>query len=303
MSDSKITKAVIAAAGYGTRMLPITKIVPKEVLPLVDKPIIQIIVEKLVQAGIEDIIIVTKARKSELVEYFGDVDAGLIEHLRGGGSKNETILEELESVRGLANFAFVEQDKTYGTGTPVLDAAPYVGDSPFLYVFADDFFMGRQNCYSQIIEVYDKYQVPVFACLRRKNDADFDRYGYVGGPEISLGLIDVNAIVEQPGKDNAPGDFASVDGFVVTPEVIGYLRKLRENLVSGRELQFNGALKLMIEDGKRVLAKEIREADYFDTGNKLEFMKTSVALAAQHPEIGEEFKQFLVKFTQKERLL
>ncbi len=301
MSDAKVTKAVIAAAGYGTRMLPITKIVPKEVLPLVDKPIIQIIVEKLAQAGIEDIIIVTKARKSELVEYFGDVDAGLVEHLRGGGPKKKAILEDLESVRELANFAFVEQDKTYGTGTPVLDAAPYVGDSPFLYVFADDFFMGEQNCYAQIIEAYEQYKVPVIACLRRTGDEDYDRYGYVGGDEISPGLIDVKAIVEQPGKANAPGDLASVDGFVVTPQVISYLRKLRADLAPGRELQFNGSLKLMIEDGKRVLAKEIAGAEYFDTGNKLEFMKTSVALAAQHPEIGDEFKQFLTEFVQKEQ--
>lgn len=299
MSQS-ITKAVIAAAGYGTRMLPITKIVPKEVLPLVDKPIIQIIVEKLAQAGIEDIIIVTKARKSELVEYFGDVDAGLVEHLRGGGSKKEAILEELESVRELANFAFVEQDKTYGTGTPVLDAAPYVGESPFLYLFADDFFMG-ENCYSQIIEAYEQYKAPVFACLRRTNVADYDRYGYVGGDELSPGLIDVKAIVEQPGKANTPGDLASVDGFVVTPEVISYLRKLRAELAPGRELQFNGSLKLMIEDGKRVLAKEITGADYYDTGNKLEFMKSSVALAAMHPEIGDEFKRFLTEFVQKEQ--
>ena len=301
MSDVKITKAVIAAAGYGTRMLPITKIVPKEVLPLVDKPIIQIIVEKLAEAGIEDIIIVTKARKAELVEYFGDVDGGLVEHLRGHGPEKEAILEQLESVRELANFAFVEQEKTYGTGTPVLDAAPYLGDNPFLYLFADDFFIGEKNCYTQIIETYEKYQAPVFACLRRTGEGDYDRYGYVGGNELQPGLIDVKAIVEQPGKENTPGDLASVDGFVVTTEVIGYLRKLRAGLAPGRELQFNGSLKLMLEDGKRVLAKEIVGADYYDTGNKLEYMKTTVALAARHPEIGDEFKQYLRDFVQKEQ--
>lgn len=296
--NKTITKAVIAAAGYGTRMLPITKVISKEILPLVDKPILQIIVENLVAAGIEDIIIVTKVRKAELVEYFGDVDQGLAEHLRAGGK--QAILDQLEGVRELANFAFVEQERAYGTGIPVLDAAPYIGDNPFIYVFADDFFVG-QNSYAQIIETYDQYQAPVFACLRRTADEDYDRYGYVGGDELAPGTVDVKAIIEHPGKANKPGDLASVDGFVVTPEVIEYLRKLRDKLEPGRELYFNGALKLMMEEGKRVLAKEIVGADYFDTGNKLEYMKTSVAMAARHPEIGDEFRQFLAEFIRKEQ--
>lgn len=295
-----ITKAVIAAAGYGTRMLPITKVVSKEILPIVDKPILQIIVENLVAAGIEDIIIVTKVRKADMVDYFGEVDQGLAEVLRNGSPEKQAILKQLESIRELANFAYVEQRRDIGTGYPVLDAAPYIGDSPFLYLFADDFFIGEGNSYKQIIDAYAQYQAPVFACIRRTADEDYDRYGYVGGNELQPGLVDVKAIVEHPGKANKPGDLASVDGFVVTPEVIGYLHKLRENLAPGRELYFNGALKLMLEDGKRVIAKEIIDAEYFDTGNKLEYMKTTVALAAQHPEIGNEFRQFLIDFIQKE---
>jgi UTP--glucose-1-phosphate uridylyltransferase len=300
MSQS-ITKAVIAAAGYGTRMLPITKVISKEILPIVDKPILQIIVENLVAAGIEDIIIVTKVRKADMVDYFGEVDQGLADTLRNGSPEKQAILKELESIRELANFAFVEQRRAIGTGYPVLDAAPYIGDSPFLYLFADDFYLGEKNSYSQMIETYDKYHAPVFACQKRTADEDYEKYGYVGGDQLAEDTVDVKTIIEHPGKANKPGDLASVDGFVATPEVIGYLHKLLENLESGRELYFHGALKLMIEDGKQVVAKEITGADYYDTGNKLEYMKTSVALAAKHPEIGDEFRQFLSEFVQKEQ--
>jgi len=295
----KITKAVIAAAGYGTRMLPITKVLPKEVLPLVDKPIIQLVVEELAEAGIENIIIVTKARKSELVEYFGDIEGGLAEHLRNGDLAKEALLEQLEAVRGLANFAFVEQEKLYGTGTPVLDAAPYIGDEPFIYTFADDFFVAKQNSYMQMMAAYEQYDAPVFACQPRTADEDYKRYGYMGGDELSPGVIDVKAVIEQPGKENAPGKLASLGGFIVTPDVLPYLRSVREQLPDGKELFFNAALDAMVKDGKRVIAKEIVDAEYFDTGNKLEYMKTSVAMAVRHSEIGPQFRQFLNQFVKE----
>jgi len=298
-----IRKAVIAAAGYGTRMLPITKVASKEMLPLVDKPIIQIVVEELAAAGIEDIIMVVSARKAELVEYFGDIDPGLAEHLRAGGPKKELILQELEGVRELASFAFVEQEKAYGTGIPVLNAAPYIGNEPFIYTFADDFFLGSKNGYMQIIEAYEQYRAPILACQRRTADEDYDRYGFVGGGALASDVVSAKAIVEHPGKANTPGDLASLNSFVVTPKVLDYLRTVRENLPAGRELFYNAALGLMIENGEQVIAKEIVDAEYFDTGNKLEYMKTAVAMAARHPEIGAEFRQFLGEFAQKERQL
>lgn len=299
--DKPIKKAVIAAAGYGTRMLPITKVVSKEILPIVDKPIIQVVVENLVQAGIEDIIIVTKVRKAELVEYFGDVDEGLAQILRKGGPDKNALLEQLESMRELANFAFVEQQRSIGTGYPVLDAAPYIGDEPFIYTFADDFFLGEKNNYAQLIEAYEKYHAPVLSCESRTDEGDYDKFGYAGGKQLSPGELDVTAIVEKPGFDKKPSDLASVNSFLVTPEVIDYLRKVRESLSAGQELYFNAALGMMLKDGKRVIAKEITGAKWYDTGNKLEYMMTSVALAAKHPEIGPEFTRFLKEFVQKEQ--
>lgn len=293
---TKIRKAVIPAAGYGTRMLPITKVVSKEMLPLVDKPILQVVVEELVEAGIEDIIIVTSAHKTDMVDYFGDTAAGLTEHLRAGGASKEALLKELEGVKSLANFAFIEQKGVYGTGTPVLCAEPYLGNEPFIYTFADDFFVAEKNSYAQMIEAYEKYQAPVIGCQVRNADTDYDRYGYVGGEALASGELLVHAIVEQPGKANAPGDLASLGGFIVTPEVLPYLHKVRSELPVGKEFYFNSALGHMLADGKKVVAKEIVDAHYYDTGNKLEYMKTMVAMAARHPEIGAPFQQFLNQF-------
>lgn len=305
-----IRKAVIPAAGYGTRMLPITKTVSKEMLPIIDKPIIQIVVEELVEAGITDIVIITAAHKADVAGYFGEVETGLTAHLQAAGPSKAAMLNQLQSVKDLANFAFIEQRGVYGTGTPVLCAEPYLGGEAFIYTFADDFFVPRlsgdgskegrgKNSVQQLMQTYEEYGAPVLACQRRTSDADYKRYGYVGGVEIAAGVLEVRAIVEQPGRENAPGDFASIGGFVVTPEVVHYLHQAKATLPSGKELFFNAALGLMVADGKRVVAREIIDADYYDTGNKLDYMKTVVALAASHPEIGADFQKYLRQFNAK----
>lgn len=295
----QVRKAVIPAAGYGTRMLPITKTVSKEILPLVDKPIIQYVVEELVDAGITDIIIVTSSRKADLVNYFGDIDPGLANHLRGTGPRRAAILKDLERIKKLANFAFVEQQSGYGTGVPVLSAEPYLGGEPFVYTFADDFFVGHENSFKQLIDTYEKYQAPIWGGQKRTGDADYDHYGFVGGEELEPGVVAVRRIAEHPGKTNAPGDLASLGGFIVTPEVLPYLHAAKEKLEAGNELYFHSALSLMIEEGKQVVGKYINNAQYFDTGNKLEYMKTAVAIAAQHSEIGADFQEFLVDFVRR----
>jgi len=300
--QKKVRKAVIPAAGYGTRMLPITKTVSKEMLPIVDKPIIQQVVEELVEAGIEDIILVTAAHKADIHDYFGDVEAGLTSHLQAAGPSKAELLKQLESIEDLAHFAFIEQSKQYGTGVPVLDAEPYIGDEPFIYTFADDFFVSSSpetNSFKQMIAAYEAYGAPVWGGQRRTADADYDRYGYVGGEELAPGEWSVKEIVERPGKANAPGDLASLGGFVVTPEVFGYLHVAKDELEASKELYFNSALALMIANGEQVVAKEITDAEYFDTGNKLEYMKTVTTLAARHPEIGHEYRAFLNQFMQK----
>ncbi len=299
----KVRKAVIPAAGYGTRMLPITKVVPKEMLPLVDRPIIQYVVEELVEAGVEELIIILAEGKREVAEYFGDTDKGLARHLQSKGPNKAAVLRDIENVQHMAKFTFVElieETGIYGTGNPVLCAEPYLHNEPFIYTFADDFFVAPRNSYTQMLEAYEKYQAPVIGCQRRTADSDYDRYGYVGGTVLASDEMQVQAIVEHPGKANKPSDFASLGGFVVTPDVLPYLHQVRKNLQPGQEIYFHASLSLMLAENKKVIAKEITNAEYFDTGNKLDYMKTAVIMAARHPEIGQDFQKFLQEFVKTE---
>lgn len=289
---NQVRKAVVPAAGYGTRLLPVTKSISKEMLPIVDKPVIQLIVEELVAAGVTDVIIVTAKRKSDLRDYFGPVKEGLAQQLNSGNPDKQALLQSLENIQKLANITFVEQTGVYGTGTPVLCAAPYLEGEPFIYTFADDFFTGPKNSYQQMLEAFARYNAPVVACQRRTADSDYNRYGYVGGTELAPGEVDMRAIVEHPGKASAPGDLASLGGFVVTPEVLPYLERVRADLPTGKEFYFNSALGLMLADGKRLIAKEI-EGQYHDTGNKLDYAKTFIDLALERPDIGPELRKHL----------
>ncbi len=290
----KIKKAVIPAAGFGTRFLPQTKAMPKEMLPIVDKPIVQYIVEELVDAGIEDIIIVTGSHKRTIEDHFDRPSMELVENLRMGGEKKMKFLEEAERIASMANFIYVRQKGPYGNGTPLLNVKSIIGDEPFIYTWSDDFIKAEpRSRFQQLIDIYEKYNCSVLASVRAKSDEDYDRYGFAGGEEIEDGIIDTKTIIEKPGKMNAPSDMANVSGYLLTPDIFGYLEKAMENLRDGDELYYNDALKLMLGDGKRVLAAEIKGGKYYDTGNKIEYMKTIVEFALQNQSIGGEFKDFL----------
>ena len=290
----RIKKAVIPAAGFGTRFLPQTKAMPKEMLPIVDKPIVQYIVEELVDAGIEDIIIVTGSHKRTIEDHFDRPSMELVENLRMGGEKKMKFLEEAERIASMANFIYVRQKGPYGNGTPLLNVKSIVGDEPFIYTWSDDFIKAEpRSRFQQLIDIYEKYHCSVLASVRAKSDEDYDRYGFAGGEEIEDVIIDTKTIIEKPGKANAPSDMANVSGYLLTPDIFGYLEEAMTNLREGEELYYNDALKLMLGDGKRVLAAEIKGGKYYDTGNKIEYMKTIVEFALQNQSIGGEFKDFL----------
>lgn len=288
-----IRKAVIPAAGFGTRFLPATKAMPKEMLPIVDKPIIQYVVEELVDAGITDIVIVTGYHKRSVEDHFDGPSLDLVENLKMGGEAKAHLLSEVEAIGNLANFYYVRQKGPYGNGTPLLNAREFIGDEPFIYTWSDDFVLASPSRFKQLLGVYEQYECSVLASIRAKSDADYTRYGFAGGTEISPGIIDATAIIEKPGKANAPSDLATVSGYVFTPDIFGYLDQANQALKPGKELYYNDALKLMLADGKRVLAAEIVDGKYYDTGNKLEYLKTNVEFALKREDIGEEFRAFL----------
>ncbi len=293
MSFQKVRKAVIPAAGFGTRFLPQTKAMPKEMLPIVDKPVIQYIVEELVDAGIEDIIIVTGYHKRTIEDHFDNPSTDLIENLKMGGEKKKPLLDSVMKISTMANFAYVRQKGPYGNGTPLMNVRHLIGDEPFIYTWSDDFIAADPSRFKQLLEAYQKYGYSCMASVRAKSDADYDRYGFAAGNEIEPGVIDCTTIIEKPGKANAPSDLANVSGFLFTPDIFEYLDTVLANLKPGDEFYYNDALKLMLKDGKHVLATEIKNGKYYDTGNKLEYMKTQIEFALKDPSMNGDLKEFI----------
>jgi len=289
----KVTKAVIPAAGFGTRFLPQTKAMPKEMLPIVDKPVIQYVVEELVEAGIKDIFIVTGYHKRGIEDHFDAPNLDLIENLKMGGEKKKPLLDEVMKISNMANFVYVRQKGPYGNGTPLLNVRHLIGNEPFIYTWSDDFIKAEPNRFKQLITAYEKYNASCLASLRVTKDEDYSRYGFAGGKEVEPGIIDAKVIIEKPGKKNAPSDLATVSGYLFTPDIFDYLDEALTNLKPGDELYYNDALKLMLKDGKKVMAVEIKNGKYYDTGNKMEYLKTVVEFALARPDINGKFREYL----------
>ncbi len=289
----KVRKAVLAAAGFGTRFLPATKSIPKEMLPVVDKPVIQYVVEELVEAGITDIIMVTGYHKRTIEDHFDTPSVDLVENLKMGGEKKKPLLDAITKISEMANFVYVRQKGPYGNGTPLMNVRHLIGDEPFIYTWSDDFIVAEPSRFKQLIATYEKYGYSCLSGVKAQGDLDYDRYGFVSGKQLEPGVVDCDYMIEKPGKEKAPSDLATVSGFLFTPDIFQYLDKVLANLQPGQEFYYNDALKLMLEDQKHVLVTEIKNGKFYDTGNKLEYMKTQVEFALKNKSMGEEFRAFL----------
>jgi len=294
MPEQTVRKAVIAAAGFGTRFLPQTKAMPKEMLPLVNKPIIQQIVEELVSAGITEIVIVTGYHKRTIEDHFDGLSAELKNNLEAAGKTD--LLEQTSKIPNLANFAYIRQKGPYGTATPILNVAHLIGDEPFIYTFADDFVLASPSRFQQMIDAQKKLGGSVITCVHRSGEADYKRYGYVDGKEVEPGIIDMTTIIEKPGsKEAAPSDLASVSGYVFEPVIFEYLQKqLETHDPSKGEFMIQNAMQQMINDGHHIYGCDIRSGTYYDTGNPLEYLKTVFDFAIEKEDIGPELKQHLL---------
>jgi UTP--glucose-1-phosphate uridylyltransferase len=296
MSKSKVRKAVIAAAGFGTRFLPQTKAIAKEMLPLVDKPIIQYIVEDLVEAGISDIIIVTGYTKRNIEDHFDTPNEDLLNNLRAGGQSKAHYIEEVNAIADMANFAYVRQKGPYGTATPIMNAMHLIGNEPFIYTFADDITVAKPNFFQQMVQLYEEFNAGILPCIRISEDADFARYGILGGKQVRDDILKVESIVEKPGRQNAPSDFASVGGYLLTPEIFNYLEKGKKALHSNQEFYAtDSVIQPMLADGKAFYGCEIKNSARYDTGNPLDYLKTVMDFALERPDIGPELADHLRK--------
>ena len=285
---SKIRKVVIPAAGFGTRFLPQTKAMPKEMLPIVDKPVIQYVVEEAVASGIEDVVIVTGALKRAIEDHFDAPNAELIKNLEAGGK--EHLLEETKRISELANFIYIRQKGPYGNGTPVLSAESVIENEMFAVMWGDEFIYSSPPRLSQMIKVHEQYGGAVISAVRIQSKDDLKRYGIAKVQPVADNVFRIEEIVEKPHPDNAPSNLAAHGAYILPPQIFELLRQQKPG--HGGEIWLSVAIDELIKTGYPVFACEI-DGRYFDTGNKLEFMKTSVELALEHKEIKDAFRSFL----------
>ncbi len=283
----KVRKAVIAAAGMGTRFLPQTKAMPKEMLPIIDKPVIQLVVEGLVEAGVEDIIIVTGPTKRAIEDHF-DRSLELEEELEKKG-KSE-IKSQLVSIAEMANFIYIRQKgEPKGNGRPILNAAHMIGDEPFFFFFADDFFSGHKSTASQMLEAYERTGKSVVA-LREVPESEVSSYGVaIVHGEVEDGVVDVGGIYEKPKLEDAPSNLAVGTGYLLTPGVLPILEQIKVG--TGGEIQIADAVEgLAKTEG---FSGRVIEGDYHDTGNPMAYLRTLVTFALKDDEYGPELRDFL----------
>lgn len=291
----KITKALIPAAGFGTRFLPQTKAMPKEMLPIVDKPVIQYVVEEIVNSGIENIIIVTGATKRAIEDHFDEPSEDLVQNLQNGNKTRA--LEQIKHISDMANFIYIRQKGPYGNGTPVLAGEAVIEDEPFAVVWGDEFILSEPPRLKQMIDVHEKYGGMVISGVRIEKKEDLRRYGIADLEKVDGNVYKIKRIVEKPEPDEAPSNIATHGAYILPPEIFEALKSIKPG--KGGELWLVDAINLLQEKGVPLYAVEIENGKYYDTGNKLEYMKTVVELAQKHSEIGEEFTKYLGELVNK----
>ncbi|MFZ2205830.1 MAG: UTP--glucose-1-phosphate uridylyltransferase [Microgenomates group bacterium] len=285
----KITKVVIPAAGFGTRFLPQTKAMPKEMLPVVDKPVIQYVVEEAVHSGVENIIIVTGANKRAIEDHFDVPNEDLVKNLMTGNK--EAILKKIRKISDMANFIYIRQKGPYGNGTPILAAEPVIEDEPFAVLWGDEFIYSKPPRLKQMIDVYEKYGGIVISGVKIEHKEDLKRYGIAELEHVEGNVHKIKKIVEKPEPDEAPSNIATHGGYILPPDIFSALKRLTPG--KGGEIWLTDAINLLKNEGIPVYTVVIENGRYYDTGNKFEYLKTVIEFALQHDETKDEFKKFL----------
>ncbi len=280
-----IKKAIIPAAGLGTRFLPATKAQPKEMLPIVDKPTIQYIVEEAVASGIEDIIIVTGRTKKAIEDHF---DKSVELEMELEKKHNQELLEVARSVSQIANIYYIRQKEPKGLGHAVLTARTFIGNEPFAVLLGDDVIDSEKPALKQMIEIYEKYQSSILG-VQTVERKDIHKYGIVDGVQLENRVYKVSDMVEKPSIDVAPSNVAVLGRYIITPQIFDFLEK--QEVGAGGEIQLTDALN------KLAKVEEMYAYDFigrrYDVGNKMGFLQATVEFALKRPELREEFKDYL----------
>lgn len=281
----KIRKAVFPAAGLGTRFLPVTKAIPKEMLPLVDKPLIQYCVEEAISSGIEDIIIITGRGKTAIEDHF-DTSKELEFLLEEKGKRD--LLKMVRDISNLVKFSYTRQKEALGLGHAILCAKDLVGNEPFAVFLGDDIIDSEVPAMKQMIEVYKKYRHTVLAVQRVPRES-ISSYGVIKGEQVEDRIFKVSDMVEKPKTEDAPSDLAVIGRYILTPDIFEYLENTRPGKLG--EIQLTDAIKNMALRHP-VYALEF-EGDRYDAGDKLGFLKANVSFAMKRDDLKEEFIEFL----------
>jgi UTP--glucose-1-phosphate uridylyltransferase len=280
-----ITKVIIPVAGLGTRFLPATKAQPKEMLPIIDKPVIQYLVEEAVASGIKDVIFVTGRGKRAIEDHF-DYAPELETKLLNG--KKTDAFQEVRAISEMANFSYVRQKTALGDGDAVLCAANLVGDEPVAVFFGDNIVDSKVSCLKQMMAVFEKYGHPVVALETVPQD-QVSQYGIVDAEKVEDGIYKIKDLVEKPKPEEAPSNLAIVAQYIITPDVFTELRKIQPS--DQKELRLADALKEILK--KRPIYGLLFEGKRYDCGSKMGFLEATVDFALKHPELKKEFKEYL----------
>ncbi len=280
-----ISKAVIPAAGFGTRFLPATKAQPKEMLSVLDKPLIQYSVEEAVGAGIESIGIITSRGKSAIEDHF-DKSPELESFLEEKG-KTE-FLEEVRRISGLAEFCYIRQKEALGLGHAILMAEDYVGDQPFAVLLPDDIFDCKKPCIRQLIDAYAEFNASVIV-LGRTDEEGTKKYGIIKPKQVAERVFKVEDLVEKPGPEKAFSDLAVIGRYVFTPDIFGAIKRTQPDIRG--EIQITDAIRLLLET--QPVYGYLFEGKRYDAGDKLGFIQATIGLALKRPEFAKKLRDYL----------
>lgn len=281
----KITKAIIPAAGLGTRFLPATKAMPKEMLPIVDKPTIQYIIEEAIESGIEDIIIVTGKGKRAIEDHFDSAPELEMNLLEKGKSD---LLEKVQYSSNLANIHYIRQKEPKGLGHAVWCARKFIGDEPFAVLLGDDIVVSEKPCVKQLIEQYEQNNSSVIG-VQTVPDKETHRYGIINPSENDGRLYKVSNFIEKPAIGTAPSNLAIMGRYILTPQIFDFLEK--QETGAGGEIQLTDAIQ-QLNEKENVFAYDFRGKRY-DVGEKIGFIKTTIEFALNNPELKDEVLEFL----------
>ena len=284
---NKIRKAVFPAAGLGTRFLPATKASPKEMLPLVDKPLIQYSVEEAIESGIESILIVTGREKSPIENHF-DISFELEKLLQDKGK--DAMFKMVRDIANIARISYTRQKQALGLGHAIYQAVDFSPDEPFAVLLADDIVDAETPALKQMIDVYEKYQAPVIATMRVEGEA-ISRFGVIDTEKTEdANVFRIKDMVEKPSFEDAPSDLAIIGRYILTPDVFDAIQRTERG--AGGEIQITDAMRLMLREGKPFYAVKL-EGTRHDAGDKLGFLIATVEFALKRKDLGAEFRDYL----------